>query len=260
MQTIYMKLSGVGPLQEGRVDLRKQTIMIGNTTYKADQIPLEIPINGTVYGTLLNYHGAYEQLKPAMNEAPYEKPPKAPILYIKPMNTFAATASSIPCPESAVEIGAALGIVIAKTAKKVSEANALDYIKGYTIANDVSIPHDSVYRPSVKEKARDGFCPIGPWIMDKTAVDNPNNLEVRVLVNGVVKQRSNTNQLIRSVEKLLCDVTEFMTLAKGDVLLVGIPENPPRVKANERVQIEIEKVGTLENTIVTESLPAGGRI
>lgn len=254
-----MKLSGIQPLQEGKVDLNEQEVWINGSTYKNKDLAFDIPITGTVYGTLLNYRKAYLQLKEIMHQAPYQAPPKAPVLYIKPKNTLIATGSVIPIPEEEqeLEVGATLGVVIGKAASKIDELHALDFVEGYTIVNDVSIPHDGVYRPAVKEKARDGFCPVGPWIMSKAAVHNPNALEIRVLVNGELRQKSNTNQLIRTVEKLLADVTEFMTLTKGDVLLVGVPHNPPRVKANDHIHIEVDQVGVLENTI--EKASVGGK-
>ncbi|API93619.1 2-hydroxyhepta-2,4-diene-1,7-dioate isomerase [Virgibacillus pantothenticus] len=262
LQTVYMKLSGIQPIQEGKVNLNEQEVWIDGNSYRNKELSFDIPITGTIYGTLLNYRNAYTQLKEAMYQEPYQAPPQAPVLYIKPQNTLIAAGSLIPIPEEEQELdmGAALGVVIGKTASKIDEFHALDFVEGYTIVNDVSIPHDSVYRPPVKEKARDGFCPVGPWIMSKTAVHNPNELEIRVLVNGELRQKSNTNQLIRSVEKLLADITEFMTLAKGDVLLVGVPENPPRVKAKDHIHIEIDQIGVLENTIATEKASVGGRL
>src|SRR5699024_1418747 len=125
---------------------------------------------------------------------------EAPVLYIKPKNTLISTQKSIPLPEgvNTLQVGASLAIVIGKTATKVTEASALDYIAGYTIVNDVSVPHDNFHRPAVNKKARDGFCPVGPWIVDKSSIDNPNELSIKVYVNDEMKQKNNTKNLIRS--------------------------------------------------------------
>lgn len=261
MKTVRLKMSGIQHYREAKVDVENGEIEIAGTSYKQEEVSYDIPVSGTVYGTLLNYQGEYKQLEKAMYEAPYLAPPKAPILYIKPVNTFASAGSMIVLPEdiSELEMGAALGVVIGKSATKVNEVEALSYVEGYTIVNDVTIPHDSVYRPAIKEKARDGFCPIGPWVVTRDSVDSPNDLQIRVRINGVLKQENNTKNLIRSVEKLIADVTAFMTLAKGDVLLVGIPEDPPVARINDVVQIEINKIGILENTITTEEALVGGR-
>ncbi|MYL42614.1 4-hydroxyphenylacetate isomerase [Virgibacillus massiliensis] len=262
VQTVYLKQSGVHPFKEARVDLENDTIVIAGKTYVKKDISYDIPVNGTVYGTLLNYRGAYQKLEKSMYEPPYQAPPKAPILYIKPVNTFASAGSTIVLPEGVfeLEIGAALGVVIGRTATKVTTSEALSYVEGYTIVNDVSIPHDSVYRPAIKEKARDGFCPIGPWIVACDSINNPNDLQLRVKINGELKQENTTKNLIRSVEELIADVTAFMTLTKGDVLLVGVPENAPLAREDDMVQIEIDKIGTLENQVISEKAFIGGRI
>lgn len=259
MQRVTLNLRGVNQTLEGVV-AEDNTIAIQEIEYSLGQLPVDIPTIKTMYGTLLNYKGAYDALEPKMNDAPYQNPPKAPILYIKPKNTFISNNQAIPLPEnvSELEVGAALGVVIGRTATNLNEKNALDYISGYTVVNDVSIPHESVHRPAVKEKARDGFCPIGPWVVNKDDVKNPNDLTITVSVNGEKKQENSTRNLVRSIEKLLTDVTDFMTLHKGDVLLVGVPEGAPLVQADDLVHIEIEQVGALENRVINEKDVIGG--
>lgn len=259
MQKVRLKLRGIEQVLIGNVT-EQGSIEIQGIDYEIDTLPFDVPVTGTIYGTLLNYKGAYEQLKEKMYEKPYQKPPEAPVLYIKPKNTYVGYGKAIPLPEDIefLEVGAALGIVIGKTASKVSKDEALDYIEGYTVVNDVSIPHESVHRPAVKEKAHDGFCPIGPWITYSGCVKDPNALNIKVAINGEMVQENSTKNLIRSVETLLEDVTEFMTLYKGDVLLVGVPENAPLVKENDYVKIEIEGIGVLENRVVPERIVAKG--
>jgi len=232
----------------------ENSLLYNGETFEINKLPLDAPVSGTVYGTLLNYKGALSQMGDALYKAPYNKPPEAPILYIKPSNTIIGYGMSIPLPldETELEIGAALGIVIGRSATKVSESQAFDFVQGYTIVNDVTIPHESFYRPAVQYKARDGFCPVGPWIVQKEGI-NPDSLHIKVFINNELKQENTTSNLIRSVPKLIAEVTEFMTLSKGDVLLAGIPENPPTAKAGDHVRIEIEGIGCLENRIVKEN-------
>lgn len=259
MQRVALSLRGVEQVLVGKVG-QGDILTIQGIDYSIDQLPIDVPAISTVYGTLLNFEGAYKTLEPKMKEAPYQNPPKAPILYIKPKNTFISNRQAIPLPKEVeqLEVGATLGVVIGKTATKVNESNALDYVAGYTVVNDISIPHDNVHRPAVKEKARDGFCPVGPWIVNKGDVDNPNNLTITVLINGEKKQENNTKNLVRPIEKLLADVTDFMTLHKGDVLLIGVPEAAPIVKADDLVRIEIEQIGALENRVINEKDVIGG--
>lgn len=260
MQAVTVKLKGIHQELTSLADLNRDIIQIDNMDYQIDQLPFDIPEIKTVYGTLLNYRKAQEALKPEMDEDPYKKPPEAPILYVKPQNTLISTQKSIPLPEGTeiLQSGAALAIVIGKTATKVKEASALDFVAGYTIANDVSIPHNNFHRPVVNKTGRDGFCPVGPWIVSQESIENPNSLSIRVLVNNEVRQENNTKNLVRSVETLLQDVTEFMTLYKGDVLLVGVPENPPELSANDLVQVEIEGIGMIANRVVPEKAVLGG--
>ncbi len=208
-----------------------------------------MPGYGTVYGCLLNYRSALAALGDAVNAAPYQAPPKAPVLYIKPDNTLNAPGAAIVLPRgvAAVEIGPALGLVIGRTACRVSEADALGYLAGYAVINDVTLPHASVYRPAIAQRCRDGFCPIGPVV--SAAVD-PDALTVRALVNGRAGLEASTTDLIRPAARLLAEVTAFMTLEPGDVLHVGVPHGAPLARAGDRVAIEIAGIGRLENHIV----------
>lgn len=213
-----------------------------------------VPTNGTVIGTLLNFRGVLDRLGEQLHEVPYKAPPRAPILYIKPRNTWAAHGAAIVVPDDvpAVEIGATLGIVIGRIACRISVAHALHHVAGYTIVNDLTVPHESVYRPAIKARCRDGFCPIGPCVVARDALSNPDVLPIRAYVNAELRQENNTRNLIRPVARLLADITEFMTLAVGDVLLVGVAENAPTAKAGDRVAVEIEGVGRLENDLIDE--------
>jgi 5-oxopent-3-ene-1,2,5-tricarboxylate decarboxylase/2-hydroxyhepta-2,4-diene-1,7-dioate isomerase len=249
-----MKVFGIHDLISVDVNTASNTVVIDGNELSTNDIQLDTPISGTVFGTLVNFKGVLEELGDTVNDKPYLSPPVAPVLYIKPANTFNRYGAGIPMPEgiTKLEMGATLGIVIGKKAVAVTEESALDYIAGYTIVNDVSVPHDSIYRPAVQHKSRDGFCPIGPWVINRHAVENPDDLIIRVYINDELRQENSTTNLIRSVGRLLADVTEFMTLSPGDVLLVGVPEEAPQANVGDKVRIEIAGIGSLENIIVEE--------
>ena len=211
------------------------------------------PTRGTVYGTLLNHRDALAVLGDQIHAAPYKAPPKAPILYIKPRNTVVGHRVPVRVPADApeLEIGATLGIVIGRTASRVAEADTLAFVAGYTVVNDISVPHASVYRPSMRFKCRDGFCPMGPAIVARALVPTPDALGIAVAIDGETVQRSSTAGLVRPVARLIADVTEFMTLFAGDVLTVGVAAGAPRARAGQTVTITIHGVGQLENTLVT---------
>ena len=254
MGNARMKVFGIHDLLSVDVNTATNTVVINGNELSTNDMKLDTPISGTVFGTLVNFKGVLEELGDTVNDKPYLSPPVAPVLYIKPANTFNRYGAGIPMPEgiTKLEMGASVGIVIGKKAVAVTEESALDYIAGYTIVNDVGVPHDSIYRPAVQHKSRDGFCPIGPWVINRHAVDNPDDLLIRVYINDELRQENSTTNLIRSVGRLLADVTEFMTLSPGDVLLVGVPEEAPEANVGDKVRIEIAGIGSLENIIVDE--------
>jgi 5-oxopent-3-ene-1,2,5-tricarboxylate decarboxylase / 2-hydroxyhepta-2,4-diene-1,7-dioate isomerase len=215
----------------------------------------QLPVGGTVYGTLLNHREVLAALGDQVNAAPYKAPPKAPILYIKPRNTWAQSGDTVVVPSDAHELqmGATLGLVIGRTACNVTVANALDHVAGYVVVNDISVPHDSFYRPSMRSKCRDGSCPMGAYV-PRDAVANPDALAVTLAIDGVVVQHTDTGGRVRSVAQLLADVTEFMTLHPGDILSIGVAAHAPLARAGQRVTITIESVGQLENVLVAEEL------
>jgi 5-oxopent-3-ene-1,2,5-tricarboxylate decarboxylase / 2-hydroxyhepta-2,4-diene-1,7-dioate isomerase len=218
-------------------------------------VSMEMPpwrLSGTVYGALLNHHSALQALGAAVNDPPYQGAPRAPVLYLKPRNTLTSDGEPVVVPAGVheLEVGACLGLVIGRTACRVPEANALECLAGYLIVNDVSIPHLLYYRPAIRFKARDGFCPLGPRVAARTSVANPNALDIRVYVDGELRQTTSTAELVRPAARLLADVTEFMTLAPGDVLAIGAAAPAPRARAGQRVTIEIDGLGHLENPFV----------
>ena len=212
------------------------------------------PPIATAYGTLLNHRDALAALGDAVHAAPYKAPPKAPVLYIKPRPCLAGhgAAVEVPADAEALEVGAQLGIVIGREACHVAEAEALAHVAGYTICSDLSVPHPSYYRPSLRYKARDGFLPLGPWVLAARHVPNPDALEVVVQIDGQEAQRYATAGMQRSVARLIAEVTAFMTLSPGDLLMLGAGPAAPLARAGQTVRIRIDGVGTLQHRLVAE--------
>jgi 5-oxopent-3-ene-1,2,5-tricarboxylate decarboxylase/2-hydroxyhepta-2,4-diene-1,7-dioate isomerase len=204
-------------------------------------------LSGRVYGTLMNHRSALQALGAAACAAPYKAAPVAPVLYIKPRNTLTGPVI-VPSDVDELEIGASLGVVMGRTACALTAENALDFVAGYVIVNDISVPHSVYYRPSIRFKARDGFCPMGPAVVPRAAVPDPDKLQVKVFVDGELRQSASTSELVRPVARLLADVTDFMTLLPGDVLAVGAAAPAPRARAGQKVTIEIDGVGRLETS------------
>jgi 5-oxopent-3-ene-1,2,5-tricarboxylate decarboxylase / 2-hydroxyhepta-2,4-diene-1,7-dioate isomerase len=233
------------------VDLLSGSIRCAGKMFGMNELQWDTPTRGAVYGVLMNYRGALEALNTAGGSS---VPPRAPVLFVKPANTWIGYGDAIPIPEDVecVEAGAALGIVMGKTACRVAAVDALNFVAGYTIVNDVCEPHQSYDRPATRQRCRDGFCAIGPWVMAKQSIPSPDRLTLRVLVNGELRAENTTANMVRSVATLIADVSEFVTLSAGDVLHTGAPENAPRITTGDRVRIEFDGIGALENQVIAE--------
>ncbi|MFY0479252.1 fumarylacetoacetate hydrolase family protein [Achromobacter marplatensis] len=205
----------------------------------------------TVVGAALNTRQSLEALGGIMDAPPYNAPPKAPVLYIKPANTYAQDGDVITLPADVdeVEVGPCLGVVFSRRATRVDEAHALDYVAGYRVVADLSVPHASYFRPALKQKCRDGFCPIGHEFTPAASIADPDALDIDILVDGVLALRASTADLVRPVARLIADVTQFMSFDAGDMLLVGAPYDAPRLRAGQRYDIRIPRVGTLGNRL-----------
>ena len=203
-------------------------------------------VSGTAYGVILNDAVSVQKIG-SLEAAPYKGAPKAPVLYIKPANTRAACGATVDLPSGAnsVEVAATVGLVIGRAAARVSAATALDHVSGLVLAADLSLPHASYYRPAIKEKCFDGSLPLSSV---KPLVDIA-GLTLVTEIDGEVVDRRPLNDLIREPAQLLADVSEWMTLNAGDVLLVGVRYQAPQAKAGSAVRISAEGLGSLQFTI-----------
>lgn len=198
---------------------------------------------GTVYGALLNFQQEWHLKAPQMSEAPYKGAPKAPVLFIKTANTFTPSGGNIVLPPttSEVDIGANLAWVFGADAIPVA----------CVLVNDVSIPHESYYRPPVKFKCVDGFLGLGSSTKNIQHV-NSDEVVITIKVNGQEVQRVHYADTVRKSQTLLKDISEFMTFQEGDVLLLGsdclADGKRPRAKAGDVVEISADGFETLVNT------------
>ncbi|MFL0808144.1 MAG: fumarylacetoacetate hydrolase family protein [Oceanobacter sp.] len=212
---------------------------------------------GTVFGIALNDKALRANMETAFNEKPHVNPPKTPVLHIKTENTHIGYGAAIPAPAdgTAIYAGPSIGIVIGKQATRVSEAEAADYIRGYTVVNEVSLAETSFYRPAVKAKCRDGFCPIGPWVVDQADIEAPQALAITTQINGETVHTTSTDQLFNGIAELVSYLSSFMTLQPGDLIIAATPERTDALalKAGDTVAVEIESIGRLENPVVNEA-------
>lgn len=214
---------------------------------------------GTLFGVALNYQGLLKQRLAEFEQPPYQKPPLKPVLFIKTPNTRNRHGADVVHPGrgETLQPGPALGVVMGKSASRVSAAEALDYVAGYTIVNEFSLPEDSYYRPAVKAKCRDGFCAVGPELVPTAQVPDPHSLTITLYVNGEVRQQNSTANFVRNIPQLIAEISEFMTLHAGDVLITGTPEGRVDVVPGDRVEVDISGLGRLVNAVVADETGAG---
>lgn len=243
-----------GALREATVDEQALIHLDGNTLGLADT-RLQ-PVTGQpVICIALNYAGHYEQLADTFSRPPYKEPPRQPVFFIKPQNTLAGHLDEIPCPDGVDRIytGAGLGFVIGRTASRVSREQGFDYVGGYTIYNDFSLAEDSYFRPPVTTKCLDGYGPAGPYIVDAEEITAPHDLAISTYVNGELKQTASTKDLRLTIPAIIEELTEFMTLVPGAVVVSGFPPDRVAVQPGDEVRVEIERIGSLINRIVKEA-------
>ncbi|WP_332777647.1 fumarylacetoacetate hydrolase family protein [Polaromonas sp.] len=214
---------------------------------------------GTVYGVLLNFRGEMQALAPQMSQPPYKAAPKAPVLYVKPANTWSAHGARIAVPARVpeVEVGATIAMIISAVSLADPSQSAIESIANFVLMNDLSIPHASFFRPPVKFKCLDGFLGIGAHALPASEAGDPSRFTLEVRINGEVKQTVDFENLVRNASQLLADVGEFMTLRAGDVLMLGCDTlkegDRPLARVGDRIDISAPGFGTLSNTLVAET-------
>ncbi|MCL6638276.1 MAG: fumarylacetoacetate hydrolase family protein [Firmicutes bacterium] len=175
--------------------------------------------------------------------------PEEPVLFLKPSTAVIGPGEPIVCPPVSrqVDYEAELAVVIKKTAKNVREEEALDYVLGYTCANDVTA-RDLQKKDGqwTRAKSFDTFLPLGPYIVSEI---DPGSQEVSLYLNGVLRQHSTTNQLIFSVPRLISFISSVMTLLPGDVILTGTPAGVGPVRPGDTVEVVVSGVGRLVNRV-----------
>jgi len=216
--------------------------------------PYATAIPGTVYGVVLNFRADLEGMAGQFGQPPYLAPPRAPVLYIKPANTWTADGAAVALPAGAdgaagVQVAATLGLVIGTVAARVSPDEALAHVHALRVVNDLSLPHDSLYRPAIRQRCRDGFCPIGPAVPKAGLQAYLSGCRLRTFINGDLQHDWSMADLVRGPAQLLAAVSEFMTLWPGDVLTLGTPRAAPLARAGDRVRVEVAGVGSLDNVI-----------
>ena len=187
-----------------------------------------------------------------------EKAPENILVFTKAPTAIAADEATLPVHAGitdSLDYEGELAIVIGKRGQNIPKALAFDYIFGYTIGNDLSA-RDVQYRHGqyFLGKSLDGTCPLGPYLVSKDEIPDPQNLSIVTKVNGEIRQNSSTKHMMFPVADIILIVSQYVTLEPGDIILTGTPEgvgkgmNPPQyLKAGDEVKVSIEGIGTLAN-------------
>lgn len=189
--------------------------------------------------------------------------PSSPLIFTKFTTAIVGPGGLVrwdPVLTQQVDYEAELAVIIGRSARRVSEADALDHVFGYTCANDVSA-RDLQFgdRQWVRGKSLDTFCPLGPWLVTADELPDPQNLDIRCEINGKVMQHSHTGKMIFSVAHLIAFMSQAFTLLPGDIILTGTPDGvgvfrkpPVLLQSGDEMAVEIEGIGRLVNRCSTE--------
>ncbi len=212
--------------------------------------PFEV---GTIIALGLNYADHVKELSKELTVTAKDEP----LAFLKGPNSLIGHRGQTRRPNGVtfMHYECELAVIIGKKAKNVKRQNAMDYVAGYTVANDYAIRDylENYYRPNLRVKNRDGGTVLGPWFVDAKDVKDPHQLALRTLVNGKETQKGNTADLISDIPELIEYLSGFMTLSPGDVILTGTPDGVVNVNVGDEVVTEIESIGRLVNTIVDDA-------
>jgi 2-keto-4-pentenoate hydratase/2-oxohepta-3-ene-1,7-dioic acid hydratase in catechol pathway len=229
-------------------------------SYNMDEVTILAPIEKprkNIIGIGLNYTEHVAESARTLDTT--GKLPQKPIIFSKPPTTVTATNTDIIKNTKLTEQldwEVELAVVICKKGKYVPKADALDYVFGYTVINDISARDCRREGQWIVSKGQDTFAPMGPYLVTKDEIENPHNLNLSLKVNGVEKQNSNTKFLLFNINDLIEDLSIVFTLEPGDIIATGTPSgvgagrNPQEwLYDGDVVEATVEGIGTIVNTV-----------
>jgi 2-keto-4-pentenoate hydratase/2-oxohepta-3-ene-1,7-dioic acid hydratase in catechol pathway len=192
------------------------------------------------------------------------QPPKEPVIFFKATSALCGPNDSLVIPRNSVKTDyeVELAFVIGKKAKYVDEESALDHIAGYVLHNDYSEREFQIERGGqwVKGKSADTFAPLGPYLVTPDEIENVNNLQMWLKVNGEIRQKESTGDLIFKIPTLISYLSQFMTLLPGDVISTGTPAGvglgmkpPEYLKPGDVVELGVEGLGSSKQNVIAET-------
>ena len=255
-QTVIAALADNGSLYRVEGDIFEGNLQLTDETVEAEKW-LE-PVEPKVFICVAaNYRAHIKESKLKI------KLPDFPIFFMKNLSASNAHLEPIKIPQvcdDEVDFEGELAVIIGKKCLNVSREDAMDYILGYTVSNDVSARIWQLEKGGgqwCRGKGFDGFCPLGPYLVTKDEIDDVGQLDIKTILNGKVVQDGNTNLMIFDIPTLISFLSQDTTLLPGTVILTGTPAGvgwarDPKLllKKGDTVSVEIEKIGTLTNPVV----------
>ena len=209
--------------------------------------PFEV---GTLIALGLNYADHVKELAKELTVTSKDEP----LVSLKGPHSVVGHLGHTPRPADAafMHYECELAVVIGRTTRRVRADQALSHVAGYTVCNDYAVRDylENWYRPNLRVKNRDQATVLGPWLVSADEVPDPQDLQLRTLVNGQVTQQGHTGNMVHSVAELIEYLSGFMSLQAGDVILTGTPEGVVNVQAGDEVVTEIDGIGRLVNRLV----------
>ncbi len=188
---------------------------------------------------------------------PEEIRKKGPVLFLKPSTAIIGPRQAIILPTRATRVDheIELAIIMGKKAKNIPKEKALNYILGYTILIDVTARNwQREDKTWFRGKALDTFAPLGPWITLASANFNPQNLELKLEVNGETRQQGNTKDMLFKINELISLISQYVTLLPGDIIATGTPPGVSPLHPGDNIRAFIQHIGTIEVTVTLEKV------
>lgn len=181
------------------------------------------------------------------------KVPEKPLIFLKALNALANPNEEIPMPDfsNRIDYEGEIAVVVGKKASKVSEEDAMNFVLGFTCANDVTARDiqkgDGQWS---RGKSIDRFCPVGPWVLKNTPTVDFNNFSIKTFLNGKEVQSSNTSKMIFKIPFLISYISQAFTLYPGDIILTGTPEGVGPMSKGDEITVDVKQIGKLTNRTI----------
>jgi 2-keto-4-pentenoate hydratase/2-oxohepta-3-ene-1,7-dioic acid hydratase in catechol pathway len=250
-------MAEIGPAELSRASLRRlNDVDLESLPEVGGQVRLGVPVACIPQIVAIGLNYADHALEAGLPI------PAEPAMFMKSVSSLNGPNDEVMLPKGSrhTDWEVELGVFIGKTARYVTQAQALDHVAGYAVVNDVSERFNQKQRGSQwsKGKGADTFCPVGPWLVTADEIDDPNDLAMYLDVNGVRRQSGNTRTMIFKVAEIIAYVSRFVTLHPGDLITTGTPPgvgegvkpDPIFLKAGDEMRLGIERLGEQSQKVV----------